>query len=113
MALFKRRSATKAVSSKPAEHAVIAHYTFAGELGAIHALEDELTAKIIVAHAGEYDGNEIGGGEAVLYAYGPDANALFAVMEPALRAFGARPAHAILRYGAATDPTAATRRVDL
>ena len=61
---------------------------------------------------GEFDGNEFGGGEAVLYAYDPNADALFRAMEPPLRAFPARPAFAILRYGKAADPTAQERRID-
>jgi len=49
------------------------------------------------AGVGEVDGNEFGGGEAVLYAYGPDADALFKVMEPMLRSLPFRPPHVVLR----------------
>ncbi|MGW1004461.1 hypothetical protein [Streptomyces sp. NPDC002520] len=55
------------------------------------------------------DGNEFGGGEAVLYAYGTDANALFKVMEPTLRGLPFRPAHVVLRQGSQETET----RVDL
>ncbi|MEU5347112.1 hypothetical protein AB0H18_40910 [Streptomyces sp. NPDC020766] len=48
---------------------------------------------------GEVDGNEFGGGEAVVYAYGPDADALFEVLEPTLRSLPFRPAHVLLRRG--------------
>jgi hypothetical protein len=58
-----------------------------------------------VQHAGD--------GEAVLSAYGPDADDLFRVMERDLRAFGARPAWCLLRYGAAGDLTAKEQRIDL
>jgi hypothetical protein len=119
MGMFKRRD--KKESSAPApEHAVIVHYSLSGEeLGsvqereAIFALEDRLIRAIEAADAGEFDGNEFGGGEAVLYAYGPDADALFRAMEQDLRAFPARPAHALLRFGGPADPGGIQRRIDL
>jgi hypothetical protein len=57
---------------------------------------EEATEK---AGVGEVDGNEFGGGEAVVYAYGPDVDALFKVLEPTLRSLPFRPAHVILRRG--------------
>lgn len=45
---------------------------------------------------GEFDGNEFGGGTVTLHAYGPNADALFAIMGPTLRELPFRPAHAIL-----------------
>ncbi|MFE6361655.1 hypothetical protein ACFVP3_16900 [Streptomyces sp. NPDC057806] len=63
------------------EHAVIAHFRLAS------------------GDVGEVDGNEFGEGEAVVYAYGPDADALFKVMEPTLRGLPFRPAHIVLRRG--------------
>ncbi|WP_406159019.1 hypothetical protein [Streptomyces canus] len=36
-----------------------------------------MAAAVEEAGVGEVDGNEFGGGEVVLYAYGPDAQALF------------------------------------
>jgi hypothetical protein len=102
------------------EHAVIVTYTLSGdsfgesqERDSVRALEKRLTTAIESAGVGELDGNEFGGGNAVLYAYGPDASRLFAVMEADLRAFSARPAHAVLRYGDATDPAATEQRIDL
>ncbi|MET8755927.1 hypothetical protein ABZW32_38420 [Streptomyces sp. NPDC004667] len=65
------------------------------------------------ADVGEFDGNEFGGGEVTLYAYGPDADALFAVMAPVLRDLPFRPAHIVLRYGSAVGASAVERRVDL
>jgi hypothetical protein len=103
-----------------AEHAVIVTYSLSGsafgephERDAVRALQTRLTNAIDTADVGEFDGNEFGGGNAVLFAYGPDASRLFAVMEPELRAFSARPAHAVLRYGEADDPNAIEHRVDL
>lgn len=117
MPLFRKKPAPKA---QPVEHAVICRYALSGdefgeldEREAIFALEDALIAAIDAAGVGEFDGHEFGGGEAVLYAYGPDADALFATMEPHLRAFEARPAWCVLRYGGAADPNAVERRVDL
>ena len=116
MPLFRR----KAPAPKPAEHAVIVHFSINGdefgevaEREEIFALQDRLIAAIDGAGVGEFDGNEFGGGEAVLYMYGPDADALFEVVEPILRAFPARPAWCVLRYGEAADPTAVEGRIDL
>jgi hypothetical protein len=63
-----------------------------------------MAAAVEEAGVGEVDGNEFGGGEAVLYAYGEDAEALFEVMEPFLRRLALRPAHVVLRQeGRATE----------
>lgn len=103
-----------------AEHAVLVTYALCGdgfgaedERKAIYALERRLVEAIEAADAGEFDGNEFGGGEVVLYAYGPDASRLFTAMEPQLRAFPMRPAHAVLRFGEADDPAAVERRIEL
>lgn len=116
MPLFKKKSPP----SEPVEHAVIAHFKVSGdefgvghEREAIFALEEALIQAIDEAGVGEFDGNEFGGGEAVLYAYGPNADSLFAAMEPHLRAFEARPAWCILRFGDAADPNAEEQRIDL
>ncbi|MEU9001551.1 hypothetical protein [Streptomyces sp. NPDC048551] len=102
------------------EHAVIARYRLGGDgfgepgqREAVRRAKSLLTEAIEQAGAGEFDGNEFGGGEVVLYAYGPDADALFAVMAPILRDLPFRPAHVTLRHGPADDPSAAERRVDL
>jgi hypothetical protein len=76
-------------------------------------LEDSLETLIEQHKVGELDGNEFGGGEAVLYCYGPDADRLFDVIEQELRLFTARPAYVTLRYGEATDTGATERRIDL
>ena len=61
------------------EHAVILHVRLAGggfgteaEREAVHALADRLQEHVIAVAAGDYDGDEFGAGEAVLYLYGPD-----------------------------------------
>ncbi|WRZ87996.1 hypothetical protein OHB54_02310 [Streptomyces sp. NBC_01007] len=102
------------------EHAVIARYRLGYDgLGepsqreVVRRAQSLLTEAIGQADVGEFDGNEFGGGEVVLFAYGPDADALFAVMEPILQDLSFRPAHVILRYGSVDDPSAAEHRVDL
>lgn len=102
------------------EHAVIAHYRLADDgLGepsqreVVRQSQSLLTEAIEQADVGEFDGNEYGGGKVVLYAYGPDADALFAVMAPILNDLPFRPAHVVLRYGSVDDPSTAEHRVDL
>jgi hypothetical protein len=102
------------------EHAVIVHLPLGGAgFGAeemrdsVRALERDIETALDGGDAGGLDGDEFGGGEAVLYLYGADADGLFAVIEPLLRGSSLRPAHVILRYGDASDPTARERRIEL
>ncbi|MFE3121563.1 hypothetical protein [Streptomyces niveus] len=102
------------------KHAVIAHYRLADDgLGEpsqreiVREAQSLLSEAIEQADVGEFDGNEYGGGEVVLYAYGPDAEALFTVMAPILNDLPFRPAHVVLRYGSVDDPSAAEHRLDL
>jgi len=88
------------------EQAVIAHYRLSddqygspSEREAIFDAGRAMATAVEEAGLGEVDGNEFGGGEAVVYAYGPDAEALFEVMEPTLRGLPFRPAHVVLRQG--------------
>ncbi|MET0132706.1 MAG: hypothetical protein ABW215_03845 [Kibdelosporangium sp.] len=106
--------------AEPPEHAVIARFQLSGEgfgqegeRPAVYELQTRLREAIEEAGVGEFDGNEFGGGKVVLYAYGPDADALFAVVEPILRSFPPRPADVRLRYGSADDLSAAETLVDL
>ncbi|MFF0432375.1 hypothetical protein ACFYU9_09165 [Streptomyces sp. NPDC004327] len=103
----------------PPEHAVTAHFQLGGDdLGEPDqwslAFEAERLIGVVVAAAGvgEVDGNEFGGGEVVIFAYGPDAHALYQVMESGLRALPFRPAHVVLRYGEPADDVV-SERVDL
>ena len=103
------------------EHAVIVHLRLSNddfgtreETDAIHALSERLEAAILAAQAGEFDGDEFGGGECVLYMYGTNADSLFAAIEAELRASSlSRGGWAIKRYGPAEDPSASEVRVDL
>jgi hypothetical protein len=103
-----------------AEHAVIARFRLSGdrygepdERAVIRDAQRLLVEAIERAGVGEFDGNEFGAGEVTLYAYGPDADALFAVMEPTLRDVPFRPARALLRYGSAGAPSVTERVVHL
>lgn len=82
------------------------------EEDAIMELEQALQGAIEASETGEFDGDEFGGGECLLYLYGPDADALFAAIEPVLvRSPIAARGHAMKRYGDAGDPGARNVRV--
>lgn len=88
------------------EHAVIAHFRLArngfGEADQrelVRTVRQTMATAVEDAGAGEVDSNEFGGGEAVVYAYGPDAGALFKVMEPTLPSLPFRPTHVLLKHG--------------
>ena len=93
------------------EHAVIVHLVLSdGDVGSeaeqarVWELEDQLAPAIAAARVGQYDGNEIAEGEAVLYMYGPSVDSLFDVVRPLLREFTPLPgSHVIKRYGSAED----------
>ena len=117
MPLFRSRKKPDAPSD---EHAVITHlplsddeYGTGEEREAVFALEDRVL-EAAAALGGEHDGHEFGGGEAVLYTSGPDADALFEAVRSCLADFPVRPgAFAVKRYGRADDPDAREERVPL
>lgn len=85
------------------EHAVIIHFDYAADsLDPLYDLEEQLEVVMADAGVGEFDGNEIAVdlSHGSLYVYGPDADALFAVVRPLLAAAECfRTARATLRYG--------------
>lgn len=82
------------------------------EREAIMDLELAIETAVEAAGVGELDGDLFGGGECLLYLYGPDADALYTVVEPLLiRSRAAQGGHAIKRYGGAEDPDALEVRV--
>ena len=89
------------------QHAVIINFNYyLPDLDPLFALEEKLEAAIEEAGTGEFDGNEVAvdGGDARLYMYGPDADKLFASVEPVLKTSALmKGANATLRYGPAAD----------
>ena len=74
--------------SETPEHAVIVHFNYwSTDLQPLFALEDKLEQAISAADVGELDGNEVAtdGSDGYLYMYGPDADMLFAAVEPVLK----------------------------
>jgi hypothetical protein len=104
-----------------AEHAVIAHlrlsesgFGTAEERQRLAKLEERLERSIKKARAGEFDGNEFGGGECVWYMYGPDAEALFRAVEEIIREAATQPGSFVVkRRGAADDPNAKEEKIPL
>jgi hypothetical protein len=103
------------------EQAVIVHlklgddgFGSSDERESIGALQDELASAINRAEAGEFDGDEFGEGECLLFMYGPDADSLFETIKPILKASRhAEGGFAIKRYGEASDPTVREVKVEL
>ena len=89
------------------EHAVIAEFDYtADSLDALLDVEDHIEAALTAAGVGEFDGNEIAVdlSEGSLYMYGPDAEALFAVVRPILAgATCLRNTRVTLRFGPPED----------
>jgi hypothetical protein len=85
------------------EQAVIVHLKLPDSEPSIDRffeLEVAVEKAIGGSRAGEYDGNEIGGGEFVMFCYGPKADAIYAAIEPVLRASKlSAGALVIIRYG--------------
>ena len=89
------------------EHAVVLHvrltegewYGTRAERDQVVELEERLEARLQDAGVGELDGDEFGGEKVVIWMYGPDAERLWEVAEPLVRAFPLRPAFAVLRAG--------------
>ncbi|MCJ7625490.1 MAG: hypothetical protein MUO76_18505, partial [Anaerolineaceae bacterium] len=88
-------------------HAVLVYFKYgSADLSLLFALEERLRKIIDTAGVGEFDGNEIAtdGSDAVLYMYGPDADALFDAVRPALDAADfMKGALVVLRYGPPQD----------
>jgi hypothetical protein len=104
-----------------ADQAVIVHmklsdggFGTAAERQDLMAFEDRLEDVIDEAGAGEFDGNEFGGGECVWYMYGPDADALYRAVEPLIReAKPRRGSFVVKRRGAPGDLGAKEETVTL
>jgi hypothetical protein len=120
MPLFRRKKDAQPQPVAADDHAVITHLPLSGdefgtdeEREGVQALEDRIE-EAVAEIGGEHDGDEFGGGEVVLYTYGPDADALLEAIRRCLDGFEVRPgAYAIKRYGRADDPGAREERVPL
>ena len=69
------------------EQSVVVHFNYGQtDLDPLFAVEQQLEKAVAEADVGEYDGNEVAtdGSDGCLYMYGPDADALFAVVRPIL-----------------------------
>lgn len=103
------------------EHAVIVHLRLDDDgfgsdekRESINERQDDLADAIDDAEAGEFDGDEFGEGECVLYMYGPDADVLFDTIKPILKKSPhSKGGFAIKRYGEASDPKAKEVKVKL
>lgn len=88
------------------DHCVKLRFPFSGrDLQPIHDLEDLLIEVIDRSGVGEFDGNDVGEGECILYMYGSDADELAAVIRPIIAEHQPFLAggHLLLRYGPAVD----------
>ena len=110
--LFGRRPTPKA-----SQQALIIHLKMSSANGAdeerarLHELEDKVIQSIDRSGEGEYDGNEIGEGEYVLYLYGPDADRLWRIVQRHFQGSAIhRGSYARKRYG---EPGAREIRVEL
>ena len=101
------------------EQAVIVHlrlpsdgFGSAGDHDAVYALEDAIERCLMASSAGEFDGDEFGEGECVLYLYGLNADELFSAIKPLLESSTiASGGFAVKRYGEPGDLEAKTVRV--
>ena len=99
------------------EEAVIVHFNYGQkDWSQFFEFEKNLEEAIAKAAVGEYDGNELAtdGSDGSMYMYGPDADALFAIVKPRLlSASFLRNVVVTLRYGAVNDPTTREKKVGL
>ena len=105
------------MNASPSEQAVLIHISTSGvDPRHVFNVEDDLTASVDGQGLGEVDGNDVAldGSEVIYYIYGPDADAIFAAVEPVIRRFPpGSGSYAIKRYGEADDPDAREVRLDL
>jgi hypothetical protein len=107
------------------DHAIIVTFYNFGEkfwneerrpLDPLFDLEDEILERLNGKEVGELDGHEIAvdGSDGFLFLYGPDADALYQVIEPVLRASKVtQGGHATLRYGAYNTPNVREKYIEI
>jgi hypothetical protein len=83
---------------------VLIRFEMAGSPDEFWELNNRLFELLDSSDVGDFDGNEIGQGEATLFAYGQNSERLFRAMEPVLRSYPiCRDAQVVFRRG---DPGA-------
>lgn len=93
------------------DHAVIVHLRLSADgfgtgadFDAMVELSDRMEEAIEAASVGEFDGNEVGGGECALFMYGPNADRLFDAVAPVLQGhYLARGGYVVKRYGGVNE----------
>ena len=93
------------------DQSIMIHIAFSGdgfgtpdERQRVIDLEDKLRESIDRSKVGEFDGDGFGDGGADLFAYGPDAEALYAAVEPDIRHFGpSTGSYVLLVFGSDDD----------
>jgi hypothetical protein len=96
------------------EHAVIVHlrldddgFGSSKKREALNDLQGQLREAIEEAFVGEFDGNEFGESECIIFMYGADADLLFDTIQPILNSSPhANGGFAVKRYGEASGPEA-------
>jgi hypothetical protein len=113
MSFLKRlfQKPEKASPNPTAEQAVLVYLDGSSlpdevyEQNDLATIEDRIIAALAGKGLGEFDGNEIGPGGATLYLYGPEAERLFALIEPVLTAYPlCRNARVVIRKGGPGAP---------
>ena len=96
MSIFKRifgKTPLDQAQSEQSQQAVIVHLDGTGLPDHIYqeydlaTIEDRLIEVLERKRLGEFDGNEVGQGQATLFMYGPDAERLFDGIEQTLREY--------------------------
>jgi hypothetical protein len=89
-------------------------YGTAEERERIRELSHKLDELITSREVGQFDGDEFGGGNCVLFMYGPDADELFSALEPILKSSSlTMGGWAIKRYGKVIERAKKEVRVEL
>jgi hypothetical protein len=86
------------------------------DLDPLYALEDELIAALDGKNLGELDGHEIAidGSDGSLFLYGPDADALFAAIQPVLKSSPVTlGGNVTLRYGSPGQPNVLEKYIEI
>lgn len=103
MGIFDKFKKNDTPAEAPPEHAVVVQFNYMpATLDELFGLEEQLEKAIVAADVGEFDGNEVAvdGRDTLLYMYGPDADRLYAAIEPVLLMWDAlSEARVLLRYG--------------